>query len=158
MDLQPLLVIITGEGHLHGFTHTYVGATVVALISAVGGKYLSQFGLGVLGLSKDHPIPVLSNQKIRATIPKEKAIEIFWRVAFLSAFVGSYCHLFLDSIMHADIEPLYPIHLFNQFYGLVSISMLHNICIYSGLFGAILFYVVSWYRNLHRHKSVESGE
>lgn len=26
MDIQPLVVLITGEGHLHGFTHTYVGA------------------------------------------------------------------------------------------------------------------------------------
>jgi len=25
MDIQPLIVLITGKGHLHGFTHTYIG-------------------------------------------------------------------------------------------------------------------------------------
>ena len=35
MDIQPLIVMITGEGHLHGFTHTYVGAVLIAII-AVG--------------------------------------------------------------------------------------------------------------------------
>ena len=45
MDIQPLLVMLTGEGHLHGFTHTYIGATLIALFSALSGKYLAQLGL-----------------------------------------------------------------------------------------------------------------
>ena len=40
MDLQPLLVIITGKGNLHGFSHTYVGATLIAFISAFTGKWI----------------------------------------------------------------------------------------------------------------------
>ena len=31
MDIQPLVVMITGEGHLHGFSHTYVGATLIGI-------------------------------------------------------------------------------------------------------------------------------
>ena len=45
MDIQPLLVIISGEGHMHGFTHTFVGATLIALFSALSGKYLSEWAL-----------------------------------------------------------------------------------------------------------------
>ena len=48
MDIQPLLVLITGEGHLHGFSHTYIGATLIAIFSGLTGKYLSQFGLWLL--------------------------------------------------------------------------------------------------------------
>jgi len=40
MDIQPLIVLISGEGHLHGFTHTYIGAILIAIFAALTGKYL----------------------------------------------------------------------------------------------------------------------
>ena len=40
MDIQPLLVLLTGQGHLHGFSHTYIGATLLGIVSALSGKYL----------------------------------------------------------------------------------------------------------------------
>jgi hypothetical protein len=46
MDIQPLVVMLTG--HLHGFTHTYLGATLIAVFSALTGKYLSELGLALL--------------------------------------------------------------------------------------------------------------
>ena len=52
MDIQPLFVLISGEGHLHGFSHTYVGATLLAILSGLTGKYLSQIGLWVLKVEK----------------------------------------------------------------------------------------------------------
>jgi hypothetical protein len=52
MDIQPLVVMITGEGHLHGFTHTYVGAVLIAIFAALTGKYLSELGLKLIGIPK----------------------------------------------------------------------------------------------------------
>lgn len=127
MDIQPLIVLITGEGHLHGFTHTYVGAVLIAIFSALTGKYLSELGLKILGITKNGPI------------------TIFWWVSFLSAFIGSFSHVFLDSIMHTDVEPFYPVTLVNNFHGMVSVSTLHKICIYSGLVGAAIYYAVVYY-------------
>ncbi len=126
MDIQPLVVMLTGEGHLHGFTHTYVGATLLAVFSAFTGKYLSEIGLKVLGLVENSPITIL------------------WWVSFLSAFIGSFSHVFIDSIMHTDVEPFYPLTLVNSFHGLVSISTLHKICMYSGLVGAAIYYAVNY--------------
>ena len=126
MDIQPLIVMITGEGHLHGFTHTYLGAVLIAIISALSGKYLSELGLKILGMTK------------------KQTILILWRVAFLSAFIGSFSHVLLDSIMHTDVEPFYPITLFNNFHGFISIETLHKLCLYSGLVGAAIYYGVSW--------------
>jgi len=123
MDIQPLIVMITGEGHLHGFTHTYVGAVLIAIFSALTGKYLSEFSLKILRISKS-----------------ENPISIVWWVVFLSAFVGSFTHVFLDSIMHADVEPFFPLTLGNQFLGLISIPLLHKVCLYSGLIGAAIYY------------------
>ncbi|MBV1920420.1 MAG: hydrolase [Pseudomonadales bacterium] len=127
MDIQPLVVMFTGEGHLHGFTHTYVGATLLAIFSACTGKYLSEIGLKILGLTEN------------------SSVTILWWVSFLSAFVGSVSHVFLDSIMHTDVEPFYPLTLVNSFHGLISISALHKICMYSGFVGAVIYYVVNYY-------------
>ncbi|MCI0505185.1 MAG: hypothetical protein L0Z73_03660, partial [Gammaproteobacteria bacterium] len=126
MDLQPLVVIITGAGKLHGFTHTYVGSTLIAIFSAVTGKYLSQWAL-----------VVLSNGVRRA-------IDIRWRVAILSALIGSYSHVILDSIMHSDVEPFFPFSQSNELLGLISVTALHEFCVYSGLAGAIMYFAVTY--------------
>ncbi len=126
MDIQPLVVLITGKGHLHGFTHTYLGATLIAVFSALSGKYLSEFGLWLIGF----------NKRTRINIP--------WWVVVLSAFVGSFSHVLLDSIMHSDVEPFYPFVPDNSFLGLISISNLHKLCMYSGLIGAAIYYAVAW--------------
>ncbi|MGH1541761.1 MAG: metal-dependent hydrolase [Arenicella sp.] len=125
MDIQPLIVLITGEGHLHGFTHTYLGASILAIVAALSGKYLSQVGLTIL------------------EIEGNKRINIAWWVAFLSAFIGSFSHVYLDSIMHSDVQPFFPVILSNQFHGMVSVPVLHKICLYTGLLGAALYYVIS---------------
>ena len=123
MDIQPLIVLITGEGHLHGFTHTYIGAVLIAIFAAVTGKYLSELGLKLLGISKN-----------------ENPISLAWWVVFTSAFIGSFSHVLLDSIMHADVEPFFPFLLDNTFTGLISVSTLHKICLYSGLLGTAIYY------------------
>jgi len=123
MDIQPLIVLITGEGHLHGFTHTYVGAVLIAVFAALTGKYLSELGLKVLGISKS-----------------ENPISIAWWVVFLSAVVGSFSHVLLDSIMHSDVEPFFPFLLDNPLLGMISVPMLHKLCLYSGLLGAAVYY------------------
>lgn len=44
MDLQPLYVMLshTTRFELHGFSYTYLGATLLTVVSAVSGKYLSK--------------------------------------------------------------------------------------------------------------------
>jgi membrane-bound metal-dependent hydrolase YbcI (DUF457 family) len=125
MDIQPLFVMITGEGHLHGFSHTYLGACLLAVFSAVTGKYLSQLGLFLIGLNKGWKV------------------NIRWWVAVLSAFIGTFSHVLLDSIMHADVQPFFPITLDNDLLGLVSVHTLHKICLYSGLIGAVLYFIIA---------------
>ena len=124
MDIQPLIVLISGEGHLHGFSHTYVGASLLAIFSGLTGKYLSQLGLWLLRITPS----------IKVSIP--------WAVVFVSAFIGSYSHVLLDSIMHSDVQPFYPFTLENAFLGSLSVSLLHKVCLYSGLAGAVIYYLL----------------
>ena len=127
MDIQPLIVLLSVEGHLHGFSHTYIGATLLAVFSALTGKFLSEFGLLILGISK-----------------KTNPIKIAWWVVFVSAFIGTFSHVLLDSIMHSDVEPFFPISLQNDFLGLLTYDQIHKLCLYSGLIGAGIFYLVQF--------------
>ena len=51
MDLQPLFAMITNEDKLHGFSHTFLGASFIAVIAVLTGKHLSEFGLRIIGYS-----------------------------------------------------------------------------------------------------------
>lgn len=124
MDLQPLFAMISGTGRLHGFSHTYLGAALLALVSALSGKYLAEFGLRVIG------------------IERYAAIEILWRVALISAVIGTFSHVALDSIMHADITPYFPISDGNHLLAVLSVDMLYRICIYTGLVGGAAYFLL----------------
>jgi membrane-bound metal-dependent hydrolase YbcI (DUF457 family) len=121
MDIQPLIVLISGNGHLHGFTHTYIGATLIAIFSGFTGKFAGEYGLRFLGQARFAPIR--------------------WP-AYISAFIGSFSHVLLDSIMHSDVQPFAPFVLNNLFLGLISVEALHKVCLYSGLVGVGLYFVV----------------
>ena len=137
MDMQPLVVLMTDEGHLHGFSHTYLGATLLGIFSALSGKYLAEIGLKFLGVSKQH-----------------NPIEISWSVAGISALVGTYSHVVLDAIMHGDVQPYYPFSLENGLLGMLSVATLHRLCFYTAVFGAIAFFAVQrMTRNITRSSS-----
>ncbi|MFV1985079.1 MAG: metal-dependent hydrolase [Thiohalomonadales bacterium] len=127
MDIQPLFVLLTGEGHLHGFSHTYIGATLLAIFSALSGKYLSELGLMLVGISK-----------------KSNPIKITWWVAYGSSFIGTYTHVVLDSIMHSDVKAFYPLTQTNNMLGLISVGALHQFCLYSAMVGAVIYYSVQY--------------
>jgi uncharacterized membrane protein YvlD (DUF360 family) len=124
MDIQPLYVLLndTTRFELHGFSHTYLGATLLAILSALSGKYLSEFGLKVLGVAS-------------ITQP----IKIVWGIAFFSAFLGTYSHVVLDSIMHSDIHPYFPFASGNPLLDIITSEQLHEFCIYSGIVGAVIY-------------------
>ena len=129
MDIQPLVVIVTGAGHLHGFSHTYIGATLIGIGSALTGKYAAEFGLRFIG--------------------EARYLSISWPVTIISAFIGTFSHVLLDSVMHADVEPFAPFTLNNPFIGFLSIEALHKLCLYSGLLGVGLYFAVSHWLGRH---------
>lgn len=122
-DIQPLVVLITGEGRLHGFTHTFVGATLLGIFSALTGKGMSEWGLRIL------------------FGPVRGAVSIAWWVVWLSAFTGTYSHILLDGIMHLDMTPLQPFSNHNPLLGLISVSALHKLCVYTGIVGGVVYFV-----------------
>ncbi len=135
MDLQPLMVLITGAGQLHGFTHTFIGAVLIAAVAALSGKYLSELGLRLL--------------KIKGY----DSVSIKWWVAFISAIIGAFSHVFLDGIMHSDVQPFYPLSLDNVFWQWVSIDALHKYCLYSGIIGGLIYFLFQWHASLRKQQN-----
>lgn len=121
IDLQPLFVMITDRGELHGFSHTYVGATLIGLFCALSGKYLGELGLRI--------------------IREPQHLPISWPVSFISAFIGTYSHVAIDSIMHADIQPFAPFSTKSVWHGIISIQALHAWCVVSAVIGGLVYYV-----------------
>lgn len=99
---------------------------MIAIVSAISGKYLSEIGLRMLGAASKSPV------------------KIPWWVSFVSAYIESFSHVLLDSIVHTDVEPFYPVILNNGFHGFLSFSALHELCIYSAVVGATIYYVLQW--------------
>ncbi|WP_394203667.1 hypothetical protein [Marinagarivorans algicola] len=124
MDIQPLLVMLSGEGHLHGFSHTFVGAMLLAILAATTGKYLALVGLYCFGLNQDWKV------------------SITWPVALMSAVIGTFSHVLLDAVMHSDVQPWAPLHLHNAYLGWLSSEQLHLFCIATGVVGGIVYAIL----------------
>lgn len=126
-DLEPLIAILRGRGQLHGYSHTFLGGTLVAVFCAASAKYL---------------LDMLS----RFSLPFGSSFQISWFVAFPSAFVGSYSHVILDGLMHFDVTPFAPYSFLNPLLGYISVRRLHDFCLIAGLLGALIYVVVAGLR------------
>jgi hypothetical protein len=138
MDIQPLVVLITGEGHLLGFSHTFIGASLIALGSAVTGKYGIEWAVHapLLGFSDDNRAMFDWNRKLR------------WGIVLFSAFVGTFSHVYLDAIMHSDVQPFFPVDVSNPILGVISVSALQKLCMYTGVVGMCLYVIVRFFRRV----------
>lgn len=131
MDLQPLVAMARHSGHVHGFSHTYLGAVMVTGLAAVSGKYLCPVTL-----------LLMSGEKKRRPLS--------WNVTLLSAAIGSFSHVALDSVMHSDLHPFAPFSQSNGLLGTLAPLTLYQFCIASGGLGAagyILSYLLAHRRS-----------
>ena len=139
IDCQPLFAMLGADIELHGISHTYLGATLIAIISFSLGKPICQ---SFLKYWNRHRPP----SKIDLLFVKE---TISWKVAISSAFIGTYSHIFFDSFMHSDLEVFYPWHTTNPLLGLISIENLHITFAIAGLFGAIIYFLKQYFIRNH---------
>jgi membrane-bound metal-dependent hydrolase YbcI (DUF457 family) len=68
-----------------------------------------------------------------------KLAKIATPAAVVGAFLGTYSHVVLDSIMHRDMSPLAPFTDSNGLLRVISIEQLHLACVLMGLLGIAVF-------------------
>ena len=135
MDIQPLIVLITGEGHLHGFSHTLIGGTLIAAIAAATGKPIIEACI------RSRRFGFSDSDRAWLGVPD----RLGWTVVVISALIGAASHVYLDAIMHSDVQPFYPFNLDNPWLALMSVEALHKFCVYTGLMGGALYLGTQFY-------------
>lgn len=136
MDVQPVVAVASGRGSLHGFSHTYLGASLIAIIAAWTGKWVYRWCM--VFAERDFT----ANQKQLFNVPAGLTAGI----CIISAFIGTFSHVLLDSIMHADLEPFFPLSADNRLLLIVSIGTLYKICACTGIAGAAIFFCIRIYK------------
>jgi hypothetical protein len=133
MDTEVLFHMARKDPILHSFNHTYAGASLAAVISILIGRPICQFLL-------NWRVPPADSHFEKWLRGPQK---ISWSAAICGAFLGTYSHVFLDSIMHFDLRPFMPWSKENTLLGLISVGNLHLFCIVSGILGA--FILLIWF-------------
>lgn len=114
MDIEPLLGILQDKPILHGVSHTVAGALAIGLLAALIGK------------------PVSSAVLARLKIPHP---PLTWLASFAGAYIGTFSHILLDAVMHADMRPWWPAGAENPLLYIIGIDQLHLACAGAGLIG-----------------------
>lgn len=116
LDLEPLAVLLLNlPMPLHGFFHTYLGATIIAVILSISlwpfRSYLNMV-VSLFGINQQSNL----------------------RTILLASIIGTYSHVLLDSFLYAEMNPFYPL-VGNPLLDLVSSQIIYNLCVYTGILG-----------------------
>jgi membrane-bound metal-dependent hydrolase YbcI (DUF457 family) len=126
LDIEPLVVIMFGLPFpLHGFFHTYLGATTVSVVLA----------------ACIWPIRNQLNSIVSLFILRQNSTLLNILPACL---IGTYSHVFLDSFIYAEMNPFYPL-LGNPFLGIIGSSLVYSFCTFAGLVGVLLYVIRVFY-------------
>jgi membrane-bound metal-dependent hydrolase YbcI (DUF457 family) len=132
MDVQPLYHMVRGEGIIHGFSHTFLGATLIGVLTVLAGKPLCQVLL-----------------RFWAADPGELFLKwlrgphiISWPTTIVSAFVGTYSHVLIDSLVSFDVRPFAPFSDWSPLLDMISMGALTLVLIGTGILGFIGMVIV----------------
>ena len=120
VDIRATYCFFTGCQPLHGPLHTYLGATLLALLVVIGiygGRHILE--------------------KITLRLRMKQDYSLYSIIA--GALIGTWSHVLLDSFLYTDIIPLWPLEL-NPFYGILSFSLVYSVCIGCFVLGSFIFF------------------
>lgn len=110
INFESFLVILFNLKYpIHGYLHTFLIGSLVAIIGAV-----------LLYSLRSHLKKIMSFLRL----PYEPA----FKKILISSLVGAWVHILLDAPLYADIKPLFPLKA-NPLYGLISEFKMNLICL-----------------------------
>lgn len=136
MDIEPLIGMLRGSPVLHGFTHTYVGA----LLIGAAAMFISSCICPSILRRYNREVVASSAAWLTCTehVPKSALA--------LGAFLGTFSHVFLDSLMHADMQPFWPFSSSNPLLRLMPWQQVYQLCLWLGVVGAAIWLVGRFWR------------
>ena len=127
IDSEVAFHILTGNRPLHQHLHTYLGATVVAVLVVLLGRPLLERAIGLWNC-----LAIPDRESILWIEPRIPLLA-----AVTGAVTGSYSQVLLDSVMHSDLRPFAPWSDVNGLLGVMSGANLVLTCLAVGALGAI---------------------
>jgi membrane-bound metal-dependent hydrolase YbcI (DUF457 family) len=125
-DVEPLYYMLTHQYPVHRFLHTITGAT----LTWVAGSALLLLAIRV---GSQMRLPNWFGWRNLTPMP-----------IAIGAALGTYSHLILDGLMHADMTPFAPFTQANPLLGIISLGRLHLGCALAAIGGLIVIGVRSW--------------
>ena len=116
MDIEPGLGLVLGWPVLHGWTHTFAGAAAIGAVAAVIGR----------------PVSVAVLRWLRIAHP-----PLTWTASAVGAFAGTFSHVLLDGVMHADMRPLWPLSDAAPWFGWLPMASVYDGCLVAAVLGAV---------------------
>jgi len=98
IDLEPLALHIVGQANRHRFFHSFLGATIVAAVAVIIGRWI--YSPLVRRLMRSYNF-----------LPRTGPLEVGpvgLGAAVFSAFVGAYSHVIIDGLIYFKMQPFYP--------------------------------------------------
>ena len=129
-DCETVYNVFWGGYPLHRFLHTFLGASLVAGMT-------STLFLAARSVAPRWDLPNHFGWR-----------DLSLHAVALGAVLGTYSHVVLDGIMHADVRPFGPWNDANPFYAAISLGMLHGGCVLAGLLGVAII----WWRNWRQER------
>lgn len=135
MDVTVVARLLTRTPPIHGYSHTILGGAAMAAL-AVG------LTVPAVNTAQRLVMPGGSHPGARPWLS--------WRAAWAGALIGTWSHVVLDSIMHPDVRPLWPLTDWSPLYKVIGNYALHELCFWSGAVGAVAWAVL-WVWRKTRH-------
>jgi len=126
IDVESGYNLLTHRYPVHTFLHTFVGATIVAVATIVVLCAIERW-------MRTHR-PFLQDQ------PTTRRADQSYVAIAGGAVAGSWSHVVLDGVMHADSRPLAPWSDENPFYRVIGLWPLHLACAACAVIAVVVIY------------------
>lgn len=135
IDCETAWNIYRGHERLHTFFHSYLGVSVAM---ALTGVLLVVYNWFAFQFPRSWLIHEL----------EDWGTLFQFRSSLIAILFGGWSHVFLDSVMHADMRPLAPFFTGNAMLDLVSLKVLHMACLWSFVGAGLVWGLRIAYRSL----------
>lgn len=135
MDLEPGIRMLVGaDDVLHGISHTILGAVIIGSAVVLAAPLVR-----LLILRRWNKEAMHYKQQ---WLVQSEVVPIGPVVA--GALFGTLSHVALDSLIHHDIQPLFPFSRANPMLGLLSHDNVYLLCSVAAALGTIAWVIVRW--------------
>lgn len=128
IDVEVLYYLSRNEPPFHRYLHTYLGGSLAGLIAG-----LLMFGIMLL-FARLTP----NSSRWKKRLNQTSNLRLLSQ-SLLAGLLGGLSHVLLDSLMHHEMNPLWPFALGNTFAGSITVAALHIALGLLGLFAMVLW-------------------